>query len=84
MVFMPRCCTTGCETGFADAKAYGIGLSFALSETPTSPELPERLRLREMPHSWMEAHRATDVFDNALGGATTRSASSDTDRVRRS
>ncbi len=47
---------------FADAKAYGIGLTFALSETPTSPELPEPPAPARMPHSWMEAHRATDVL----------------------
>lgn len=57
------------EGGFAGAKAHGTGLSFALSELVTAPELPEGLRLREMPLSWMEAQRSSNVFDNALGEA---------------
>ncbi len=68
MFFMAALAERAAEAGFTDAKAFGTGLSFGLSEVVTVPALPDGLRLRETPHSWMEAQRSTDVFDNALGG----------------
>lgn len=69
MFFMAALADQAADAGFPEARAHGTGLSFALSELVTPPELPKGLRLREMPRSWMELQRFTDVFDNALGDA---------------
>jgi hypothetical protein len=53
--------------GFADARAHGFQLGFALNERLPIPELREGFTLREVDRAWMDRYRPLNVFDNGLG-----------------
>jgi hypothetical protein len=53
--------------GFADARAHGFQLSFALNERVPIPPLPDGFILREVDRPWMDRYRPLNVFDNGLG-----------------